>query len=77
VLDLPLDACYLKASIGGQEVAQALIYASMGGGNPPRYWRLAGNYAATATGPKDLVIEHWCDVGSIGGLFGLDDVSLI
>jgi hypothetical protein len=77
VLDLPFDACYFKASIGGQEVAQALIYASMGGGNPPRYWRLAGNYAATATGAKDLVIGQWCDYDSLGGVFGLDDVSLI
>lgn len=76
VLDLPLDSCHIRAVIAGTTVVEDLIYAGSGGGNPPGYYRSAGTYTSPATGPSDLSVELWCDMYSLGGVFGLDDVSL-
>lgn len=77
MLDLPLDTCHLKASIGGTTIAEAEIYAGAGGGNPPRYYKLEGIHRAPATATTSLLLELWCDYSSIGGVFGLDDVSFV
>ncbi|VUC28209.1 unnamed protein product [Clonostachys rosea] len=77
VLDLPLSACYLQASIDGSPFALATIYSGAGGGNPPRYYLLSGSFTASSTGNSNLAVALWCDYSSIGGVFGLDDVSLV
>ncbi|KEY72835.1 hypothetical protein S7711_10838 [Stachybotrys chartarum IBT 7711] len=77
VLDLPLDSCHIRAVIAGTTVVEDLIYAGSGGGNPPGYYRITGTYTSPATGPSDLSVELWCDMYSLGGVFGLDDVSLV
>ncbi|CAH0028459.1 unnamed protein product [Clonostachys rhizophaga] len=77
VLDLPLSSCYLQASIDANPFALATIYSGAGGGNPPRYYLLSGSFTASTTGISNLAVALWCDYSSIGGVFGLDDVSLL
>ncbi|CAH0050903.1 unnamed protein product [Clonostachys solani] len=77
VLDLPLSSCYLQASVDANPFALATIYSGAGGGNPPRYYLLSGSFTASTTGISNLAVALWCDYSSIGGVFGLDDVSLV
>jgi hypothetical protein len=74
---MALDTCYLSVTIGGTQVASDVIYSSAGVGNPPRYWKIEGTYIAPATTTSDLTIDFSCGEDSVGGAFGLDDISLV
>jgi hypothetical protein len=77
VLDLPLSTCFMRAALDATTVAQTEIYSGAGGGNPPRYYKLTGTYVAPVTGTASLAVQLWCDFSSLGGVFGLDDVTLV
>ncbi|KAH7313933.1 hypothetical protein B0I35DRAFT_513503 [Stachybotrys elegans] len=77
ILDLALGSCHLSAFVGDTNIAEVVLYPGGGGGNPPRYYKLEGIFRAPTTATTDLTLQLWCDYTSIGGVFGLDDVSFV
>lgn len=75
VLDLALSSCHIKTSIGGTMLSEVQIYSSFSGS--PIWYKLEGIYTAPSTGQTDLLLQLWCDYRSIGGIFGLDDISVV
>ncbi|KAJ7930367.1 hypothetical protein B0H13DRAFT_1858779 [Mycena leptocephala] len=78
--DQPLDGCFASAAVGITVVASATLFASTSGNGitVAPYFALNGTYVAPAgsTGFQSLVVSLGCGGESLGGLFGLDDVTL-
>jgi hypothetical protein len=66
--------------VGITFVASATLFAgqSNNGVTVPPYFALNGTYVAPAgsTGQQSLVVSFGCSRESLGGVFGLDDVTL-
>jgi hypothetical protein len=77
ILDLAFSSCHAKALVGDTTIAEAVMFPGGGGGNPPRYYKLEGTFQATTTTTTPLTLQFWCDYSSIGGVFGLDDISFV
>ncbi|KAF8212841.1 hypothetical protein K438DRAFT_1957431 [Mycena galopus ATCC 62051] len=78
--DQPLDGCFASAAVGITSVASATLFASTSGNGitVPPYFTLSGTYVAPSgsTGQQSLVVSLGCSGESLGGVFGLDDVTL-
>ncbi|KAJ6523377.1 hypothetical protein B0H19DRAFT_1201949 [Mycena capillaripes] len=78
--DQPFDGCFATAAVGIVSIASATLFASQSGNGitVPPYHTLSGTYLAPAgsTGQQSLVVSLGCGGQSLGGVFGLDDVSL-
>lgn len=78
--DQPFDGCFASAAVGITSVASATLFASQSGNGitVPPYFTLSGTYVAPAgsTGQQSLVVSLGCGGESLGGVFGLDDVTL-